>query len=993
MLLLHGRTGCGKSSFLHAGVKPFLARTGSPISFAQARDGFSVVRSTADPLRAVGSALLEIADSFIDPESNPSGRVFGRLASDVDPASIEAAFPKDAKFRESVQTSATAAFSALNTLARAMRTPPIIVIDQAEEIFTLKPRRDLSQSGSEASRQALAEERRDREYFRFIQMVASRDARTRLVVSLRTEYKGLFDDHIAKHGHAGEDLRGFHLRDLDVTALQQAILRPTLRNGPEWQRLKAKLDLDDAALAPGDASDALRISSEAALELAKGLLSERVPVGGVLPTLQAACIRLWEQSKLARERRGGRHEIDVADLRRLGEIENQVEEYLQEQIERQCSRVEAWRDNLPEKVSIWLGALRDLLVRVEADGRAVTNSIELNALTEEIASRLPGGKSNVGAVTERLKELRDPISGILKPDQDNITLGHDSLALALNKWSLATPRDSKMMMRMGMATMHRLRELRREDLFLDDDLPHETTVISPVDFNWDRQLPHFAQARGFAERLGIRIASDAKLDARRDLRRKWNWEALREALIEREQSWGAKRRWNGGNERVMVAAEFAAFPGKPEAAENSTAEAVGPAIYAWRWSDLLVCNLFVGNALVGPNPKFAERIVDAMKVSEATNAAKDDAVQNLDAPDQFVEELKAVVVSALEEVLRSGGEIKCANASGRQLLVLAAKICCRPDLAKEFAKLTSLTTLENAVYDVADPLIEHLLDGDTRFIVGSAASRAMARQCGFHPYFGAKEIAILAHKEMKRRQGVDRLTNRQIDKKEKDRRRELPDLAAAVQETMAHTVWNISVPAATWRQGLNRAFILRLASLGYFTSEYVRTSMDDFIGYIHEFVNQSFLADTRGENAMSGQRQMRYAIKEAIADCYTFLRFDEFGPAIFDLDSLYAYWSEHGQLRTRSVAGEIYNELVMLRQRTLAHYQICAEAIAWMRYGRTYDPSHEDISRAYKLKELAWNNFNIYNFYDAERYMSRAADELRGCMERDFQRKDAGVVQ
>lgn len=992
VLLLHGRTGCGKSSFLHAGIKPYLARTGSPISFANARDGFSVVRSTADPLRAVGSALLEIADSFIDPDGSFSGRVFGRLAADVDPATIRAAFPADQKFRESVQTSATAAFSALNTLARAMRTPPIIVIDQAEEVFTLKPRRDLSKTDGEVSRQALADERRDREYFRFIQMVAARDARTRLVVSLRTEYKGLFDDQIAKHGHPGEDLRGFHLRDLDVAALQQAILRPTLRDGQEWRRLRAKLDLDEDTPPPGEAGDALHINPDAALELARALLSDKVPVGGVLPTLQAACIRLWEQSKLAREKLGGRHKIDVADLRRLGEIENQVEEYLQEQVERQCSRVEAWRDNLPEKVAIWLGALRDLLVRVEADGRAVTNSVDLKVLSEEIASRLPGGSANIEAVGKCLEELRDPASGILKPDQANITLGHDSLALALNKWSLATPRDNKMMMRMGMATMHRLRELRREDLFLEEDPPHETEIVAPIDFSWDRQLPHFAQARGFAGRLGIQIKPDAALDARRDVtRRDWNWDALRAALIRREQSWGAKRRWNGGNERVMVAAEFAAFPGEPQGRDDGAAEAVGPAAYAWRWSDLLVSNLFVGNALVGSNPKFAARIVDAMKVSEAGNAPGVSA-PSLDAPDQFVQELTAVVVDALEDVLRSGGEIRCANASGRQLLVLAARLCGREDLADAFEKLTSLTTLENAKYDVSDPLIEFLLTGENRFIVGSASSRAMARQCGFHPYFGAKEIAILAHKEMKRRQTVDRLTGRQLDKKERERRRALPDLAAAVQETMAHTVWNISVPAATWRQGLNRAFVLRLASLGYFTSEYVRTSMDDFIGYIHEFVNQSFLADTRGEKAMSGQRQMRYAIKEAVADCYTFLRFDEFGPAVYDLDSLYAYWSEHGRLRTRSVAGEIYNELVMLRQRTLAHYQSCAEAIAWMRYGRTYDPSHEDISKAFRLKELAWNNFNIYNFYDAERYMSRAADELRGCMERDFQFRDAGVI-
>jgi|CXWL01.1.fsa_nt_gi hypothetical protein len=1006
VLVLHGRTGCGKSSFLHAGVKPYLARSGSPISFARAKDGFSVVRSTADPLRAFGETLLQIAGSFTG-RGQDDGRVFGELASDVDPKEIAAAFPNDPKFQERVKTSARATFIALNTLAGAMRTPPIIVIDQAEEVFTLKRKRE--NVSHEAGSADDTDRQRDREYFKFIQMMASQDSRTRLVISLRTEYKGLFDDQIARQGYPGEGLRGFHLRDLDAVGLQEAILRPTLRSGsPAWDNLKARLDLDDDVKAPGDGEGALHISKDAARELAEALLSDKVPVGGVLPTLQAACIRLWEQSSLARERRAGRHTIGSADLRRLGEIGNQVEEYLQEQIERVCGSVKVWSadaseksQNLPEKVLIWLGAMRDFLVRVEGDGRAVTDSIERETFATAIAKRLPGGVASKPVVEGLLDVLLDPTVGILKYDQTKITLGHDSLALALTKWSLATPRDNKMMMRMGMATMHRLRDLGIDDLFLKEDLPHRTQIVVPIDFNWDRQLPHFAQARGFAERLGIKITSDPQFDARRDVRnRRWNWRRLRETLLQREESWGSKRRTNAANERVMIAAEFGAFPETPTP-DASDGSPTGAGKYAWRWSDLLVSNLFVGNALVGANPDFSTRISEAMKNAEtsvSTDQANTLALQ-MAAAERASADLREAVVAALEEVLAKGAQIQSTNAAGRELLVFAAKVCGKPELARKFEKLESLKSLEEEQYDVSDPLIEFLLEapvGSERFIIGSAATRAMARQCGYHQYFGAKEIAILAYKEMKRRQdreyqailaerAGDKAEATRIRGEERRRNKDLPDLAAAVQKIVSHTVWNISVPAATWRQGLNRAFVLRLASLGYFTSEYVRSTMEDFVGYIHEFVNQSFEADKEGVDAMSGQRQMRYAVKEAVAECYTFLRFDEFGPSVFDLDSLYAYWSEHGRLRTRSVAGEIYDELFALRQRVLAHYQTCAEAIAWMRYGGKYDPSHEDISRAFRLKELAWNNFNIFNFYDAERYMSQAADKLRGCMEADFE--------
>ncbi|MEQ1494022.1 MAG: hypothetical protein ABL932_26125, partial [Terricaulis sp.] len=251
-------------------------------------------------------------------------------------------------------------------------------------------------------------------------------------------------------------------------------------------------------------------------------------------------------------------------------------------------------------------------------------------------------------------------------------------------------------------------------------------------------------------------------------------------------------------------------------------------------------------------------LAEAMKIAEVEATAEKLSVSAAQrgASDHFVSELSGIVIEALEELLNKGGNVWCAGESGKQLLVLAAKICGRPDLADKIDNLESegsLRTLDKAVYDVRDPLIEFLLKektGQDRFIVGSAATRAMARQCGFHTYFGAKEIAILAAKEMERRQRFDyeikqgAKISSTVRKEEDARRKALPDLAEETQKIVSHTVWNVSVPASAWRQGLNRAFILRLASIGYFTSEYVRTSMDDFIGFIHEFVNKSLTDDT-----------------------------------------------------------------------------------------------------------------------------------------------------
>ncbi len=420
-------------------------------------------------------------------------------------------------------------------------------------------------------------------------------------------------------------------------------------------------------------------------------------------------------------------------------------------------------------------------------------------------------------------------------------------------------------------------------------------------------------------------------------------------------------------------------------------------------------NLFLGNALIGPDKDIAMKLADAMKVQESSLENDDD---DKDTINPFVEAMEAAVVAALEAVLKQGANIHSADESGRELLVFAARLCNRQDLAEKFKTLSTLKVQPSKNYEVRDPLIEFMLGAkgeEQRFLIGPAATRAMADHAGFHCYFGAQELAILAHKEMKRRQAIDyriktlkekegdevaRRTAAALRTRERARRRGITDLAAEVQKIISHTVWHVGLPASSWNQGLNRAFILRFASIGYFTSEYVRTSMEDFIGHVHEFVNATFELTADTKDNMSGQRLARSAVKEAIAECYKFLKFDEFGPTVFDLDSLYAYWSDHGNMQTRSVAGEIYRELVSLRQQTIAHYMICAEAIGWMRYSGKYNPSHEDISAAYRLKELAWNNFNIYNFYDSERYMSRAADKLRGCMEADFQeppRKKEGV--
>src|SRR6266853_5824916 len=62
-LLLHGRTGCGKSSFLRAGVIPALEDRGFGFTFLRGSDGLPVIiRSTADPIARISEELFRFTE-------------------------------------------------------------------------------------------------------------------------------------------------------------------------------------------------------------------------------------------------------------------------------------------------------------------------------------------------------------------------------------------------------------------------------------------------------------------------------------------------------------------------------------------------------------------------------------------------------------------------------------------------------------------------------------------------------------------------------------------------------------------------------------------------------------------------------------------------------------------------------------------------------------------------------------------------------------------
>ena len=396
-MILHGESGLGKSSFLRAGVIPYLEEECLGYRFLRRDDDSIVIIQLAkDPVGQIAQALLDATGRPLEYET-PDRRADPDRPAPGDRSSCWGDLRITARSAAALMQDAGLLKDLLTRLAARLPHALVLIVDQAEELFT------MARTPTEVSN-------RDHT-LRMLQRLVDIKADVKLIVSLRTEYYGRLLDHLRAGRRDFSAVRDDLLRDFSRSALIAAIERPTL----------------ESPIAPGQPSPrekyGFRFAEGVAAQIAEDGLDLRTEhQDSVLPLIQVICTQLYERKRSQPDSDGV---ITREDLEAIRGVEGGLKAFAEEALERSLRLGPSDREAFK--------ALFTRLYSRQVDGTLTTWLAPRDALESSWNGSVPFAQVLEAAVSVRLlreDELR--VEGT--EPRPFIRLGHDALAKVAAAW-------------------------------------------------------------------------------------------------------------------------------------------------------------------------------------------------------------------------------------------------------------------------------------------------------------------------------------------------------------------------------------------------------------------------------------------------------------------------------------------------------------------------------------------------------------------------------
>jgi hypothetical protein len=431
VLVLHGQTGCGKSSFLRAGLIPSLEQTAFAYMFlrrysdANDTEGSPVfIRSGADPIGRLAEAIYTAGE----------GPQWIKVCEGIEPRDVSEARLDRASIQDFVEycRKPGVLVMALQKLSETTGVTLVLVIDQAEEVIT------LASGGNE----------RRRLFFSFLKDFTTTEFPVKLVLAIRKDYSGEFIE-LAQMGSGITLAREVEPANVNSTTerRQTATLQPNIRLFLLSEMGKA--DVLNAMLLPTrktspvpDATAPRQVYKfcyrpNVAEEICNDLYRATTS-GAVLPVMQIVCRDLYEKVKKGECGPDGLWEIDSLLYTNGGRISGPVDRHISKALTEALVKGDAD----PSKLGDLETRGRDflyMLVRRESDNSVHTDQFSL-AKIREVAREI-GLAVNVDGFVEYLsrddilllKEFSIPSASSVD-ERRMFSLGHDVIGVVLEGW-------------------------------------------------------------------------------------------------------------------------------------------------------------------------------------------------------------------------------------------------------------------------------------------------------------------------------------------------------------------------------------------------------------------------------------------------------------------------------------------------------------------------------------------------------------------------------